>query len=144
MRGSKVVINRAALDAVKLASADGLFEVGKEILDVVSVPDAPPKGQGLIQGGGVVAWFGSKKVADSLIGGRAIKKPRGLKMAADGATAAVGFGFPARFVELGTVDTPAEPFFTGAVNQVAPHAKLIISKKMADRLAGMRKFGGRT
>jgi len=143
-RGSRVVLNRAAFDAITLAEADGVFEVAKEVLDVVNVPDAPAFGQGLIEGGGAVAWAAGKKVGGTTIGGKAIAKPRGLKTPSNQVVAIVGFGFPARFVELGTVDTHANPFLTRAVMQVTPGADVIISKATARRLAGVRAYGGRS
>lgn len=139
MATARVVLNRKALDEVTLAIADGLFAVAERVLEVVHVPDAPPRGQGLIQGGGAIAYVGSKKVAGTTIGGRQIKKPRGLRGAADEPYAIVGFGFPGRFVELGTIDTHAEPFLTPAVMQVAGgDAEVVLSKATQRRLAGQR------
>jgi hypothetical protein len=140
---TRVVLNRKAFDAVSLGIADGLFEVALAVLDVVEVPDAPPKGQGLIQGGAAMAWVGKRKVNGTTIGGRQVTKPRSLRLQDGQATAIVGFGFPARFVELGTVDAPAEPFLTPAVATITPDAEVIISPAIQKRLAGIRSFGGR-
>lgn len=146
---SRVVINRQAFDEITLAIADGLFAVAERVLEVVHPPDAPPQGQGLVQGGGAVAYVGNKKVNGTTIGGKQIKKPRNLRAQPGEAVAAVGFGFPARFEELGTVDAPANPFLTPAVMQVAGgEAEVILSKETARRLAGIRdpraaaRFGG--
>ena len=52
----RIVINRAALDAITLAVADGMFEQAKQVVFGAKVPDASPIGQGLVQGGGVLAF----------------------------------------------------------------------------------------
>jgi hypothetical protein len=140
---SRVVLNRKAFAEIDLAIADGLFAVALRVLDVVRVPDAPPYGQGLVQGGGAVAFLGGKKVNGTTIGGKQIKKPYGLKTGSTEAVAAVGFGFPARFVELGTVDTQAEPFLTPAVmGVVGSDADVVLSEAVQRRLRGEREVGG--
>lgn len=139
---SRVVLNRQAFGELTLASADGLFALAVEIVEEARPPDAPPQGQGLVEGGGALAWAGKKKVAGTTIGGRQIKKPRALRLSPTDATAIAGFGFPARFVELGTVDTQAQPFLTPAVGRVLPHAEVTISKGMARRLRGERLGSG--
>lgn len=144
MAGNRVVLNRRAFDEITLAEADGVFELAKRVLEVVHVPDAPVYGQGLVQGGGALAWAGGKKVGGTQIGGRAIRKPRGLRTPATEVVAIVGFGFPARFVELGTVDTPAQPFLSRAVNSVLPGAAVTISNATRRRLGGLRAYGGRS
>lgn len=137
-RESRLVLNRKAFDWIDLANADGLFAVAQKVIEVAHPPDAPPFARGLVEGGGAVAWLGSKKVATTTIGGRQIAKPRGLKVGTGEVAAIAGFGFPGRFVELGTVDTPAEPFLTPAVNAVAPNAEVLISKATKRRLAGFK------
>jgi hypothetical protein len=146
---ARVVLNRKAFDEINLAIADGLFAVAERVLEVVKVPDAPPYSKGLIQGGGAIAYLGTKKVNGTTIGGKQIKKPRALRTKAGEAVAIVGFGFPARFVELGTLDTHAEPFLTPAVMAVAgSDAEVLISAATKRRLAGFRdakaaaRFGG--
>lgn len=133
-RGSKVEINRAAFNELQLAVADGLFETAKDALAATIVPDAPPYGQGLTQGGGALAWLDGKKVAGTTIGGRAIRKPRGLKTGRGEAVAIVGFGFPGRFVETGTVDTAAEPFLTPGVMSTVGNAPVNIGEATRRRL----------
>ena len=48
--------------------------------------------------------------------------------------AIVGFGFPGRFQELGTVHQPAKPFLTPAVSQVEPQAIAILERIVRPRL----------
>lgn len=132
---SRVVLNRKAFAEIDLAIADGLFAVAEEVLSVVRVPDAPPYGEGLIQGGGAVAVLGGKKVNGTTIAGRQVQKPRGERVGTTEAVTFVGFGFPARFVELGTVDTHANPFLTQAVMQVVGgDADVVLSKAIQKRL----------
>lgn len=135
---SRMVLNRKAFAEVELAEVDGMFAVAERVLEVARVPDAPPHGRGLIEGGGAIAYAGRKKVNGTLIGGRSIKKPRDARLDPSGLTVIVGFGFPARFVELGTIDTPAEPFLTPAVAAVVPNAEVIVSAATRRRLAGQR------
>lgn len=139
---SRVEVNRKAFAAIELAETDALFEVAKEVLSVVRVPDAPPYSQGLTEGGGAIGYQGKKKVAATSIGGRDVKKPRSLRLREGESVVAVGYGFPGRFVELGTVDAPANPFLTRAVAFVMPEAKVIIGKTIQKRLAGVRSFSG--
>lgn len=132
---ARVVINRKAFAEIDLAIADGLFAVAERVLEVVDVPDAPPHGQGLVEGGGAIAYLGSRKVNGTTIGGRQVKKPRAFRTRQGEVAAAVGFGFPGRFVELGTIDTPSEPFLTKAVMQVAgSDAEVVISQATQRRL----------
>lgn len=131
---SRVAINRQAFDEIQLGAADGLFDLAVRIVEGAHPPDAPPYGQGLVEGGGAVAWIGKKKVAGTTIGGRQIKKPRDLKLSDGEVTAIAGFGFPARFVEIGTVDTPAEPFLTSSVAREVPEVDVVMSAAMKRRL----------
>lgn len=137
MATSRVVINRAKFEVLDLAIADSLFAVALRILEVAKPPDAPPKGLGLVQGGGALAYLGNRKVAGTTIGGKQIKKPRGYVTKDGAASAIVGYGFPARFVELGTVHAHAEPFLTPAAMMVAgSEAAIIVSEAMKKRLGG--------
>ncbi len=141
-RTSRVELNRQAFDEVDLALADGLFAFAKDIIATAKPPDAAPFGEGLVQGGGALAWVGKKKVDGTTIGGRQIAKPRALRLQDGQVTAIAGFGFPARFVELGTIDTHAKPFLTPALAQRMPDAKPVISAAMQRRLAGRRLAAG--
>lgn len=133
---SRVVTNRKAFDIVTLAIADGLFAVAEEVLTVVRPPDAPPYGEGLREGGGAIAYVGNRKVNGTLIAGKQVKKPRKLRAQPGEPVAAVGFGFPGRFAELGTVDTKAQPFLTPAVMQVVgSNAEVVLSGAIKARLA---------
>lgn len=126
-RNSRVIMNRSIADAIALAVADGLLEVGRTIIETADPPDAPPYGQGLVQQGGAIAFVKGKKVGDSATfsGGKATAKPRAAKVNDAPVVVIVGWGFPARFVEFGTVKMAAEPFFVPARDAVAPSAAAI-------------------
>jgi hypothetical protein len=136
----RVVLNRQALTQVGLAVAEGMAAVGREILDVAEPPDSPfepyPLGEGLPKQGGLLAYFEGKKIDGYGQDGKQPKKPR----AADvkrGVTVVVGWGFPARFNEFGTVDTPAQPFASPAVERVTPRAVEIMRPVVAAKLGRM-------
>lgn len=119
----RMVINRAAVDQIMLATADGLFELGKAIVMNADVPDAAPYGVGLVQGGGAIAFVGKKRVAVfSKYGATSVTKPRQCKLT-DGVTVAFGYGFPGRFQEQGTINQPSRPFLTPAVLATVPDAE---------------------
>ncbi|HEX5013019.1 MAG TPA: hypothetical protein VFV72_02585 [Candidatus Limnocylindrales bacterium] len=135
---ARVALNRQAFDEITLAAADGLFAFAVQIVEAAHPPDDTPFGKGLVEGGGALAWAGKKKVNGTTIGGKQIKKPRAVRLQANEVTAIAGFGFPARFVELGTVHAHPEPFLTPAVAAVLPDAEVTVSKAMARRLSGSK------
>jgi hypothetical protein len=119
----RIVLNRQFFDALTLATADGLFELSKEIVDGANVPDATPLGQGLVEGGGVLAYVGRKRVGVYGTGGQtSVSKPRAAKLNPTGITVIGGFGFPARFLEEGTVHMAAQPFVTPELMARIPDA----------------------
>jgi hypothetical protein len=142
VRTTRVEINRKAFDAIQLGAADGLFEIANRIVDGANPPDSPrlpyPIGKGLPQQGGAAAWIGKKKVNNASMDGSTVAKPRSLVLVEGQATAIAGFGFPARFVELGTIDTPAEPFLTPSAMREVPDGEAVLSAAMQRRLRGER------
>jgi hypothetical protein len=133
----RVVLNRQALTQVGLAVAEGMVAVGREILDVADPPDSPlepyPLGEGLPKQGGVLGYFDGKKIDGYGQDGKQPKKPRRADVKR-GITVVVGWGFPARFNELGTVKHPAQPFASPAVDQVSPRVVDIIRRVVSARL----------
>lgn len=124
---ARVVLNRERLTAVGVAVADGVAEVCRTIIEVAEPPDAAPFGEGLVTRGGYLVYLGPKKVAGWMTGGLQPKKPRKFRVqGTSGITAMVGFGFPARFQEFGTVHHGAQPFFVPAIEQVIPHIPAIM------------------
>lgn len=115
-RTARVVLNRRAAPAIDLGLADALFDVGVRILQASQheVPDAPPAGQGLVEGGGVIAYVGTKKSAGTTIGGAAIKKPRAFRTKGDIVSVCVGYGFPGRLVHNGSIHNTPDMFLARA------------------------------
>jgi hypothetical protein len=146
----RIVLNRQAFDALTLAAADGLFELSKAIVEGARVPDAEPLGQGLVEGGGVLAYVGTKRVGVYATGGQtSVKKPRRAKLG-KGITVIGGWGFPARFLETGTLKMPAEPFATPALMERVPDAGVYVKAAcIKHRVVGSQRrargdvFGGK-
>lgn len=118
----RIVLNRAAFDAITLAVADGAFELAKSVIEGADVPDAAPYAVGLVQGGAAIAFVGSKRVGVFSKTGASVKKPRAAKLS-KGITVIGGFGFPGRFVESGTTNMGAQPFLTPELMATLPDAE---------------------
>jgi len=111
----------------------GLEFLALEVLMRTKPPDAPAYGEGLVDEGCIISYLDGKRV-----GGDADKKPKSLR-AGKGALVAVGFPFPARFQEMGTVNQPPRPFLTPVVMEVVGDAATVI-----DALArGFAAFTGK-
>lgn len=132
--GKRVVMNRAAIDAIRLGYADGMQEVGEAILARAEphVPDEPPIGKGLVQTGAAVTYVDGQKVA-----GRGTMPRSGRTN--QGIMTAVGYGFPGRFNEVGTVHQPARPFLTPAIAAEVRGGMGAIPRRILRRLANVRR-----
>ena len=133
---AKVVLNRAALNEVHLALAEGVEEVchtGAELAGD-NAPDAAPFGQGLIKDIGWLVYAGAKKVGGGSLRGLQPKKPQAFKAEADGITGMVGAGFPGRLQETGWIYSPGHPWFTPAMMRLAGHAAEIMRGVVGPRL----------
>lgn len=125
---AKVKLRKAALDDVTFIVADGAMEAGRVIVEIASAnaPDSPhdpyPTGEGLPKQGGVLVYVAGEKVDGWSIRGLQPAKPRAgrVLVKTHSVTALVGFGFPGRFAEGGTVNQPAQPFLAPARDQVGP------------------------
>lgn len=135
---AKVVINRAALDEVHLALAEGVEEVARTVVETADPPDETPFGAGLVRHGGWAVYDGTKKVGGGSLDGSQPKKPRAFKPLPNAITGIAGFDFPARFQELGTVHQPARPFFMPAAVRVKGIAAEIMREIVGPRLGGRR------
>jgi hypothetical protein len=129
---SKTVLNRKCLTAIGEGLASGMETVGSTTIENTSPPDAAPFGEGLITTGDWGVWNGTRKV-----GGTATK-PRAVKLPAEGITLVVGYGFPGRFQEFGTIHQPARPFLSPAMLETLPGAADLLSPAVRDRLRGVR------
>ena len=141
----RVVLNRAAFDAITLAIADGAFNLACAIVDDAHVPVATGR---LKHDHGVIAYIGRRRVAtskpgrtaratapsgnyllDALRAGTAgrtdesVKKPQAAKLTTFGITVIGGYGFPGRFQEAGTAKQPARPFLTPSLLAHLPGAE---------------------
>lgn len=128
-------MNRAALAALTLGYADGLHEVGLAVHEAASVPDAPPYGRGLIARWGVATVVNRRRVASA---GPVTNIPRDGILPPASIGTVVGWGFPGRFLELGTVDTAAQPFLTPAMGSVTGGAGAVVAAKIEQHLAKVR------
>lgn len=128
---AKVVLNRAALLSLGQHVADGMSEAGRTVIETARPPDSPympyPTGEGLPRQGGTLTYVHGQKVAGWSLRGVQPKKPRSVDVRA-GLVCVVGFGFPGRFAETGTVHSRPQPFLSPARDQVAPHIPEIIGR----------------
>jgi hypothetical protein len=123
---AKVRLRHDTLDAVTRIVADGATEAGKVIVEIASAnaPDSPyepyPTGEGLPRQGGVLTYVNGDKVAGWSLRGPQPAKPRAARVIvkAHSVTTLIGFGFPGRFAEGGTIHQPARPFLAPARDQV--------------------------
>lgn len=138
-RGSRVVINRRAMDGVLLAVGDGLHAVGTRYIQEARTPDAPPYGEGLVKQGGTVTYFGSKKIAGWGADGKQPRKPRAFRTPkTQGLAMVAGWGFPARLVAFGTVDTPPHGWAHQMLAAITPRIEGIIRQAAAYRIKRLR------
>ncbi len=126
---SRVELNANALTQTQQILAKGVLHFLHDIaLEASSrAADAPPYGEGLVKSWGAAMYVNGKKVGDISGDGKATAKPREFRPG-PGLTGIVGFGFPARFVETGTSDTRAQPFFTPSVMAALPNASAVIGE----------------
>lgn len=141
-RSARVVLNRKAIEGVTLAMADGVFAVAKAVVLEAHPPDDTPYGTGLVDAGGALVYVGPRKVDGWSQLGQQPAKPRAVKVkGTTGIVGIAGYGFPARFQELGTVHQPARPFFAPARNRVIPRIPSIMKRAASYRLARLRSLG---
>jgi hypothetical protein len=134
----RTVLNRERLQDVDRAMATGLERLAEDVLERADVPDAPPYGVGLIENGAYISYVDGKR-----IGGTADKKPKSFKVRGRGVSIAVGYPFPARFNEMGTVKQPARPFIAPAVIAVLGNRALVEEAVKAGLAANLSKRAAR-
>ena len=122
-------MNRQAVDAIWLGYADGMQQVGLNVLERTQprVPDQPPIGKGLVRSGRAVTYVSGKKVAGT---GTAPREAR----TGVGIVTVVGYGFPGFFNEVGTVHQPPRPFFTPGMVEEVPSAAPVCAAGIERRL----------
>ena len=126
-RGKRIVMNKAAVDALYAGIADGLIELGERIIAdardrAPEDPDAARKrGVPMMKDTGQVAVFGPVAGKTKLLHGRTDiaqmqNRPRGVKVPNDQVVMIASFTSPiAHLLELGTVNMDAHPFLTPAL-----------------------------
>ena len=137
-----IKLNRRAFDAIALGMADGLFASGQDIVHAISAqaPDSPKPpwglGGGLVKQGGVIAYVDGRKVGDYALDGKTPKKPRAVKIRdiRGQIVVIVGWGFPARFVNFGTIRSRANPFFNRGVAEELPQTAGRLREPVQNRL----------
>jgi hypothetical protein len=136
-RTKKTELNRQTLDAITRGVADGLFAMARGIVEGAEVPDLPPLTVGLIETGGALVYVDGKVVDATGIGGKAVRKPRAVKIRdLRGEVVAIGgYGFPARLVELGSIHNTPHPFLTPQLMATVSDAEGFIRAATAKRLA---------
>lgn len=129
----RTVVNRQALTAAREGAVAAMEDLGQRFLAVAEVPDAPPLGKGLVETGQYGVWSDGRKVAGTAT------RPHGERIPKQGVLLIAGYGFPAHFLEWGTIKMPAIPFVTPAALQVIPQGK----PTLIDRInAKLRRFRG--
>jgi hypothetical protein len=128
---ARTVANKRALDAITRGLVDGMADLGRTILHDTRPPDEPPLGKGLVATGDWGVWNGTRKVDGTAT------KPKTVRLERNGGiTLIVGYGFPGRFNELGTINQPARPFLTPAVLEEIPstedHLKAPVRRALAE------------
>ncbi len=131
----RTVVNRQALTDIRAKEVDAMEALGQRFLEVVRPPDAPPLGQGLVQTGDWGVWADGKKVAGTA------PKPRSVRVKQYGVILIAGFGFPARFNEIGTIRQPPRPFVTPAFQSTIGGGQHIAAFTAAMR--NLKALGGK-
>lgn len=126
-RKARVVMNRAALNEMQLAMADGLLTLGQKVIaDASALAPRDPE-TAASRGVPMMADTGHAVVyaLGKRVGGEEgeIAKPRGLKTTPDRVVLGMWFSSPlSHFAEFGTVKERARPFFTPALMADIPDA----------------------
>jgi hypothetical protein len=133
-RATRVELNRKALNNIAMAFVDGVSAIGQAIIENADPPDATPFGVGLVGQGGVLTYIGPKQVFAWSLSGPKPQKPKSVKVRSETGNilGIVGFGFPGKFQELGTIHQPARPFLWPAVNRT--DGKAILDRVVRPRL----------
>lgn len=128
-RYARVELSRTCFEAIDLGLADGLSRFGDAVISTAQVPDAPPYGKGLVTRGGFITFLNGRQVAGTA------SRPSSEWVSAKGVVTFVGWGFPARFNEMGTVNQPARPFASPALDRQMQYLDSHMAPAMQARLA---------
>ena len=130
---ARVVMNRQAVTAIGLGYADGMQAVGERVLELARphVPDRPPLGKGLVASGRATTYIDGKQV-----GGRTGAPKRTVPQ--QGVATVIGYGFPGRFLEVGTHEITPRPWLTPAMAEEVPGAGEVVAASIDKKLKGVR------
>ena len=117
---ARIVIFPKAMQQVRLGMALGLYEIAAAAYNAAS-SQAPKDTPRLFETGGAGAYLDGKKVAG--VGPGASSETAG-----NAPTAFTSFEFPAHLVELGTTDTPAQPFLVPGTMSVLSRAPALAAR----------------
>jgi hypothetical protein len=121
---ARLVLNQSVLNDVQKALAFGLLNLGEKIAQEASANAAVSEDEryGHVRDQwGAAVYVDGKKISDISADGSAVNKPRAFR-AGKGLAGLVGFGFPGRFLEVGTSDTRAQPFLSPAAQRAVGSA----------------------
>ena len=122
-RAAKIVMNKAAIDALYAGMADGLIQLGEKIIEDArerapkDAEAAAKRGVPMMCDTGYVTVYGQGKLVHGSAQVAAAKnKPRGVRTPKDQVVMIAAFSSPiAHLQELGTVNMNAHPFLTPAL-----------------------------
>jgi hypothetical protein len=131
---AKVVMNREAVDAIRLGYADGLQEEAEAIIAAAAqrINDAEPTGRGLKFSGMATTYVEGKRVAGSGT------PPRG-QVPKAGTVTILGFGWPGWWYETGTIKQAPRPVLTPAMAAAVSGGMAAVPRRIIRRLAGVRR-----
>lgn len=148
-RGAQVVMNKAAFDALHQGAADGLIELGAQIIADAS---KGPGGSGvgslrdpeaaaergvpmMLDTGYTSVWALGKLVSGSTAVAASKNKPKGMKTPKDQVVLVAAFSSPlSHFAERGTVNEVARPFLLPAFSRGVPGAAKFVVPAMGKRV----------
>lgn len=128
----RTVLNFKTLGAIQQGLVEGMAAVGRAVIAKTTPPDAEPFGKGLVTTGDWGIWAGTRKVAGTAT------KPKTVRLPKTGATLIVGYGFPGRYQEMGTINQPARPFLTPAMLEELPGVEDALKAPVRRALASVR------
>lgn len=131
---ARVVMNREAVDAIRLGFADGMQEEGEAIIAAAAprISDAEPTGRGLKFSGKATTYVDGKRIAGTGT------PPRG-QVPRAGTVTIVGFGWPGYWYETGTIKQAPRPVLTPAMVARVSGGMAAVPRRIVRRLAGVRR-----
>lgn len=132
---TRVELDGRAIGRVASAAVRGIAKVLAETAAQASrnAPDRSPHGEGLVDAWGWLVFENGRAVDQGSGDGSSVQAPSDFQPG-EGVVGVVGFDRPGRFVEVGTSDTPAQPFLSPAMESVMSRAPEIVGAELAAEL----------